>query len=135
MDNPFPPPNINQIDPDPYGLRSFLLRAAAVFLYHTGWVFVGQVIRIVFAQFGAETPSHLIPDAELSAFQSFQRFAVEYCSTAFLLLSPPFCLVIWLLLKWYRVQQTRWLLLGLGLAVSPIQIVVGWLLFRHFHFR
>jgi hypothetical protein len=87
-----------------------------------------------FTRIVGEIPSMREPEAELTTLQSLARFCVHYWFTAFVFLSPPACLVTWLILKWQRVKKTRWALLGIGLASSPLLIVVAWLVFRPFLF-
>lgn len=129
MENPYAPNPTAASETRPSVLKTMLQRSAAVILYVAGWVAVGVISRT--ASIGAVGEiSVRAPESALTTLQSLARFCEHYWFTAFVFLSPPVCLAIWALLKRNGIQRTRWALLGIGLAISPILIVVAWLLFR-----
>ena len=135
MANPYSPTDISHDAPAPSIVATILQRFAAIFLYLAGWVCVGVIASGVLTQISGELPSPSIREAELTTFQSFSRFCVHYWFTAFVFLSPPACLVTWLLLRRNGIRKTRWALLGLSLAISPFLLVIAWLVFRPVLFR
>ena len=135
IENPYSPPPVAQNKTNASILKTLLQRCTAIFLYMGGWVCVGILATTIVRGIGGELPSVRAPEAELTTFQSFSRFCSHYWFTALLFLSPPVCFVTWMLLKRNGFRKTRWALLGLGLAMSPVLLIVAWLIFRPLLFR
>lgn len=135
MDNPYSPTPIVPSAPNQPFLKAILQRFAAISLYVVGWICIGVITMSVFTRIAGEMPSARTPETELTKFESFSRFCVHYWFTAFAFLSPPACIVIWFLLKRNGIRKTRWALLGIGLAISPVLLILAWLVFRPFLFR
>ncbi len=130
MDNPYSPPQHDESTSQTPILKSMIQRCIAIFLFVAGWICVGAISIATFTRFAGEIPSMSQPEAELTTFQSFAKFSVHYWFTAFVFLSPPTSIAIWFLLKRQGVKKTRWALLVIGLAISPLLIVIAWLGFR-----
>lgn len=135
IEEPYRPSSVGKPDTYLSAMKTFLQRFVAIFLFVAGWVCVGIATTTIATLAGGEIPDHRMSESELTALQSFQRFCVQYWFTAFIFLSPPVSILIWWLLKHNGIQRTRWLLLGTGLAISPLLIVVAWILFRPVLFR
>lgn len=69
-------------------------------------------------------------DSQLTLLQSFNRFAYMYWFTAFLLISFPLDVIVWLVLRRRAVRPTRWSWLAICSALIPVALVAAWLLFR-----
>lgn len=130
MDSPYSPPQRDDRTSISPFLKSMVQRCTAIFLFVAGWICVGVITIAVFTRITGEVPSVSQPEAELTKLQSLTRFCVHYWFTAFVFLSPPTSIVIWFFLKWRGFKMTRWALLGTGLAISPLLILIAWLIFR-----
>lgn len=126
-ENPYASSQIDQIPSN--RLRAVLERFAAVLLYIAGWFCIGVAFVVTLKDNLGEL-SMSKPDAELSTVDSFLRFCLHYWFTAFIQFSPPICFAIWLALRRSGIRKTRWALLAIGLAFSPIQLVIAWLVLR-----
>jgi hypothetical protein len=96
---------------------------------------MGLISSAVLTRVSGEIPPGDTPEAELTIVQSFTRFCVDFWFIAFVFFSPPTCFIMWLLLRRLGFQKTRWVLLGLSLAISPFLLVAAWLIFRPLLFR
>lgn len=130
MDNPYSPPQRDESTSQTTILKSIIQRCIAIFLFVAGWICVGVITIATFTRFAGEIPSISQPESELTTMQSLARFSVNYWFIAFVFLSPPTNIAIWFLLKRQGFKKTRWALLGIGLAISPLLIVIAWIGFR-----
>ncbi len=130
MDNPYSPPQYDESTTQTTILKSMIQRCIAIFLFVAGWICIGVITIATFTRFAGEIPSMSQPEAELTTIQSLTKFCVHYWFTAFVFLSPPTNIAIWFLLKRQGFKKTRWALLGIGLAISPLLIVIAWIGFR-----
>ncbi|GIX00748.1 MAG: hypothetical protein KatS3mg111_4080 [Pirellulaceae bacterium] len=130
MSSPYTPPKTNHEEVRPSTLGTILQRLAAAVLCLVGWLVLVNVTVWTIGGWLGNIPSVRTPESELSSLESFSRFCLHYWFLAFLLFTPPVCLVAWMLLKLRGVRKTRWLLLAISLAMAPVLLVIAWLLFR-----
>ncbi len=117
------------IAPVPLMKRNSVQRCLTVFLFLQGWAVIGVAV-VALTGLVTKDIAHRAPEANLTALESFARFARSYWFTAPFFLWPPLSLMIWLTLKRIGIRPTRWYLLAIGLGASPLLLGISWLAFR-----
>jgi hypothetical protein len=125
MDNPY---QASAVSPPERSSRAVLARITAVVLHLLILTAFILLAGPILGRYVGDAPMLLdIPDAELTAAESFNRFFIMY---GFLPIMICFLLdlAVWGMLRWSGRRPTRWRWLGITTVLIPITFYLSWLI-------
>ncbi len=106
-------------------------RVFAIVVYLFAWLLTAYATGPLLRQLlGSQEYSIRTPDSEMTVLESFNRFAVMYWFTSFLLVATPFNLIAWIYLRRRRSPPIRWRWLAACCLWILPSLIIGWLVFR-----